>query len=67
MRQGGPENADLDKAEHWPVLLPEQKLSADHEHVFEGQIAPHAPVRYLRLNILPDGGIAGLRAFGRVG
>jgi len=64
--QGAPENADPDSAESWPVILPQQKLSADSEHVFENQIVPHDPVRYLRLNIIPDGGIARLRAFGRV-
>jgi allantoicase len=48
------------------ALLQEQKLSANHEHVFEKEIVPHAPVHYLRLNILPDGSIARLRAFGRV-
>jgi allantoicase len=56
----------MDGAENWPVLLPEQKLSADSEHMFEKEIAPHAAVKYLRLNIIPDGGIARLRAFGRV-
>jgi len=43
------------------------ELAADSEHVFEKEIARHAPVRYLRLNIFPDGGIARLRAFGKVG
>ena len=64
--QSAPEGAAVADAESWPVLLPEQKLSADSEHVFESQIANHAPVKYLRLNIIPDGGIARLRAFGKV-
>lgn len=64
--QGAPDGAGLGAAESWPMILPEQKLSADSEHTFEKEIAPHAPVRYLRLNIIPDGGIARLRAFGRV-
>jgi len=64
--QGAPEGAAMTDAEKWPVILPEQKLQADSEHVFEKQIAAHGPVKYLRLNILPDGGIARLRAFGRV-
>jgi len=50
----------------WPVLLPEQKLSANKRHVFETQIRQHAPVRFVRLNIIPDGGIARLRLFGTV-
>jgi allantoicase len=64
--QAAGETADPETAESWPVILPQQKLSADNEHVFEAEIVPHDPVRYLRLNILPDGGIARLRAFGRV-
>jgi allantoicase len=64
--QGAPASASMDDAEKWPVILLEQKLRADSEHVFEKQIAPHGPVKYLRLNIIPDGGIARLRAFGRV-
>ncbi len=64
--QGAPENADMDAAESWPVILPQQKLSADTEHVFESEILPHEPVRHLRLNIIPDGGIARLRAFGKI-
>lgn len=64
--QGAPENAALEEAQTWPVILPEQKLSADSEHVFDKQIAAHGPVKYLRLNIIPDGGVARLRAFGRV-
>jgi allantoicase len=62
--QGAPDKADLAAAESWPVILPEQKLAADSEHAFA--VAPHAPVRYLRLNIFPDGGVARLRAFGKV-
>lgn len=64
--QGAPDDADLESAESWPLLLAEQKLSADTEHFFAAEILPHTPVRYLRLNIFPDGGIARLRAFGRV-
>ena len=64
--QGAPDGADLADAENWPLLLAEQKLAADTEHFFEKEILPHAPVRTLRLNIFPDGGIARLRAFGRV-
>jgi allantoicase len=46
--------------------LPEQKLAADTEHFFDKEILPHAPVRWLRLHIFPDGGIARLLAFGKV-
>jgi allantoicase len=64
--QGAPEDANLESAGNWPLLLPEQKLAADKEHVFAKEIMAHAPVRWLRLNIFPDGGIARLRAFGKV-
>ncbi len=65
--QGAPLGASMDQAESWPTILPEQKLSADSEHVFAGEILPHKPVAFLRLNIIPDGGVARLRALGRVG
>jgi len=52
---------------YWPVLLPEQKLYADREHHFSTEIAPHAPIRFIRLNIIPDGGVSRLRLFGTVG
>lgn len=55
-----------EQAEHWPVLLPEQKLEADREHQFSTEITAHEPVRFIRLNIFPDGGVSRLRLFGRV-
>lgn len=51
----------------WFPLLERQKLSADHEHFFEGEILPHDKVSHLRLDIFPDGGVSRLRAWGRVG
>ncbi len=53
------------EAENWPVLLPEQKLAADREHAFSTEIAHHDPIRFVRLNIFPDGGVSRLRLFGR--
>lgn len=50
---------------YWPILLPEQKLSANAQHLFSDQILAHEPVRYLRLNIIPDGGVARLRIWGK--
>lgn len=52
-----------DKVE-WQVLLPQQKLSADHEHEFVKEINPIKGVTHVRLNIFPDGGISRLRLFG---
>ena len=49
---------------YWPVLLPEQKLEMDREHVFTGEIAALGAVRFVRLNIIPDGGVSRLRMFG---
>jgi allantoicase len=54
------------QAEGWPVLLPETKLQMDHIHVFTGEIQPHDPVRFVRLNIYPDGGVSRLRLKGRL-
>ena len=45
----------------WIELLPEQKLSADWEHVFESQIKNHDQISHIRLNIFPDGGVSRLR------
>jgi allantoicase len=50
----------------WKLLLPEQKLQPDAEHVFEGEIKAHAPVTHVRLTIVPDGGVSRLRLFGTV-
>jgi allantoicase len=54
------------QAESWPVLLPEVKLSADHVHTFRDELAALGPVRFVRLNIFPDGGVSRLRLMGRV-
>jgi len=53
-------------SESWPVLLPEVKLQADHVHVFREGLADLGPVRFVRLNIFPDGGVSRLRLIGRV-
>jgi allantoicase len=53
-------------SEDWPVLLPEMKLAADEVHVFRDGLADLGPVRFVRLNILPDGGVSRLRLIGRV-
>jgi allantoicase len=53
-------------SEGWPLLLPEVKLEADRTHVFRDQLADPGPVRFVRLNIVPDGGVSRLRLVGRV-
>jgi allantoicase len=54
------------QAERWPVLLPEVKLSADSIHTFRDELADLGPVRFIRLNIIPDGGVSRLRLIGRL-
>mgnify|MGYP003340182363 CR=1 FL=1 len=49
----------------WPVLLPEVKLAADTAHRFREEVAALGPVRFVRLNIYPDGGVSRLRMIGR--
>jgi allantoicase len=61
---GLPKDALITQSADWPVLLPEQKLSPNKRHVFKTQIAKHKPVKFVRLNIIPDGGVARLRMFG---
>jgi allantoicase len=56
-----------DQSLAWPVLLPEQKLAADTIHVFREQNLSLGPIRYVRLNIIPDGGVSRLRLVGRIG
>ncbi len=52
-------------AESWPVLLPETKL---YPHMAEtySLVADLGPVRFVRLNIIPDGGVSRLRLIGKV-
>lgn len=51
---------------NWQSLLPQQKLSADHEHEFVNEINKHSAITHVRLNIFPDGGISRLRLFGKI-
>lgn len=51
----------------WEEILPEQKLSADSIHEFNGNIVKSVgPVTHVRLNIFPDGGVSRLRVFGQI-
>ncbi|MBL0048503.1 MAG: allantoicase [Bacteroidetes bacterium] len=49
---------------NWTTLLPQSKLQADHEHLFEKEIAQKGPFTHVRLSIFPDGGISRLRMWG---
>jgi allantoicase len=61
---GAPEGLEQ-RSEGWPVLLAETKLKADHVHTFD-DLADLGAVRFLRLNIFPDGGVSRLRVFGKL-
>jgi len=52
-------------SESWPTLLPEVKLEADKVHVFRDGLANLGAIRFVRLNIIPDGGVSRLRLIGR--
>ncbi|KAK7132973.1 hypothetical protein R3I94_015007 [Phoxinus phoxinus] len=55
-----------DKSPKWRILLPPQKLKADHRHLFSGESVVHCgPVSHVRLVIAPDGGVSRLRLWGR--
>ena len=62
------DNADLQTIEEqsrdWPVLLAEQKLGMDRQHVFSSDIAE--VVSHIRLSIFPDGGVSRLRLTGKL-
>ena len=48
----------------WTTILPEQKLSAHKEHLFEKEILSTESFSHVRFNIFPDGGISRLRIWG---
>ncbi|HEY8038273.1 MAG TPA: allantoicase [Polyangiaceae bacterium] len=48
----------------WQDVLPRARLLPHTRHVFDGELAPHAPARFARLSIWPDGGVSRLRLIG---
>ncbi len=48
----------------WSEILPQTKLEAHRQHLFEDELAPIRNCTHLRLNIFPDGGVSRLRAWG---
>ncbi|MEM8958134.1 MAG: allantoicase [Pseudomonadota bacterium] len=48
----------------WPVLMKDQRLSADAIHTYVDEILEQRPVTHIRFNIHPDGGVSRLRLFG---
>jgi allantoicase len=56
--------SDAVGALHWAELLPSVRLQPDTRHRF--LVEPRAPVTHVRLEVLPDGGVARLRVLGEV-
>ena len=59
-----PADALIAQSLYWPELLPEQSLTMDAEHNFSSAICPHQHIRYVRINLIPDGGISRIRLIG---
>jgi allantoicase len=57
--------ADLDDPDAWFDLLPRVRLQPDTRHRF--RVDAGRPATHVRLDIYPDGGMARLRLFGRIG
>ncbi|MBL7701077.1 MAG: allantoicase [Ferruginibacter sp.] len=55
----------LNNTVEWKMLLNQQRLSADNEHLFVKEINDVGVATHVRLNIFPDGGISRLRLFGK--
>ncbi len=51
---------------YWPILLPATRLTADAVHEFVEELQDIGPVDHLRIDMVPDGGISRLRAWGTV-
>jgi len=58
------DEADLDHRERWVELLPRTRLLPDCRHRF--MVEADDAFRYLRVDVIPDGGIARLRVNGRL-
>lgn len=50
---------------YWPALLEPTELTADAIHTFADEIKDIGPVDHLRIDMIPDGGISRLRAWGQ--
>lgn len=59
------ETDDIEQME-WKCILDRQKLSADHEHMYNTQVEfKKETFSHIKLNIYPDGGISRLRVLGK--
>ena len=59
-KEGDMTNNDIE----WTTILPQTKLSADHEHFFDS--ISKQPFSHVRLTIFPDGGISRMRCWGTI-
>ncbi|HEY3820377.1 MAG TPA: allantoicase [Polyangiaceae bacterium] len=48
----------------WHEVLGRTKLLPHTRHVYDLELSAHAPARYVRMSIWPDGGVSRLRLFG---
>ena len=63
----GKETLLTEPAAKWITILPQTKLSADHEHSFNTEaISNNGPFTHVRLTIFPDGGVSRMRLWGRI-
>jgi len=58
-----PDTCSVDGDEN--EILPRTKLLPDTRHVFVDQLNDVGPVKQVRLNVYPDGGVARLRVYGK--
>ena len=61
---GGTDHSLITQSMFWPVLLAEQTLRMDHQHLFASELAGLGVVTHVRFNIIPDGGVSRLRLRG---
>lgn len=48
----------------WSFLLEQQPLTMDHQHTYSTEISSHEKINYIRVNMIPDGGISRIRLWG---
>jgi allantoicase len=60
------QSQDGGDAIQWTTILPQSKLSADNEHLFEKEIINKGPFTHVRLSIFPDGGVSRMRLWGQI-
>jgi allantoicase len=55
---------EVPAAAQWTTILPETPLQGHMQQHFAAELAAKGPFSHVRLNIVPDGGVARLRLFG---